>query len=194
MTGLAQHVSPSSTHDPDDHDRPWVDLAREGDPAAWRALYDAHAGRLVLWLRQLPTGDPAADHDDLAMEAWTVAASRIADFSGDDDAFAGWLFGIARNHVLNARRKTSRRATYSVASVPEQTLPMETVTGPAESAEAIRSAVAALPQREGEVITCIDVVDLDVATTARILGISRPAVRVARQRGLRRLRASGWTL
>lgn len=191
MTGLAPDISPSTTHG---SEGPWVDRAREGDPLAWRALYDAYAGRLVLWLRQLPTGDPAADHDDLAMEAWAVAASRIADFSGDDDAFAGWLFGIARNHVLNARRKTSRRATYSMAEVPEQTLPMETVTAPAESAELVRAAIGALPQREGEVITCIDVVDLDVATTARILGISRPAVRVARQRGLRRLRASGWAV
>lgn len=174
--------------------RPWVELAREGDPTAWRALYDAHAGRLVLWLQQLPTGDPAADHDDLAMEAWTVAASRIADFKGDDDAFAGWLFGIARNHVLNARRKTARRATYAMSTVPEQTLPMETVTGSVETAEAIRQALAVLPPREGEVIACVDVVDLDVATTASILGISRPAVRVARQRGLRRLRAAGWSV
>ena len=148
----------------------------------------------MLWLRQLPTGDPAADHDDLAMEAWTVAASKIADFSGDDDDFAGWLFGIARNHVLNARRRSSRRATYATATVPEQTMPLETVTGPIETAEAVREALAALPQREGEVIACIDVVDLDVATTARILGISRAAVRVARQRGLRRLRASGWSV
>jgi len=172
----------------------WVDLAREGDPAAWRALYDAHAGRLVLWLRQLPTGDAAADADDLAMDAWTVAASKIADFDGDDDAFAGWLFGIARNHVMNIRRRSARRATYATAEPPETTMPTESVTGPAETAEAIRDALSALPQREGEVITCIDVVDLDVETTARVLGISRPAVRVARQRGLRRLRASGWRL
>lgn len=194
MSDPAAALSPDPDPLPTVSDRPCVDRARDGDPLAWRALYDAHAGRLVLWLRQLPTGDPAADHDDLAMEAWTVAASRIADFSGDDDAFAGWLFGIARNHVLNARRKTSRRATYATDSVPEQTLPMEVVTGPAESAELIRAALAALPQREGEVIACIDVVDLDVATTARILGISRPAVRVARQRGLRRLRSLGWAL
>ncbi|MCA1982767.1 RNA polymerase sigma factor [Nocardioides nematodiphilus] len=178
---------------PDPHSS-WVERAREGDPAAWRALYDAHAGRLVLWLRQSPTGDPAADADDLAMEAWTVAASKIADFHGDDDAFAGWLFGIARNHVMNIRRRSARRATYATADLPETTLPMETVTGPAETAEAIRHALAALPRREGEAIACIDVVDLDVETTARILGISRPAVRVARQRGLKRLRASGWAL
>ena len=96
-----------------------VALARAGEPAAWRELYDRHAGRLLLWLRQLPTGDPSADHEDLAMEAWAVAASRIADFDGSDDDFGGWLFTIARNHLLNARRKVARRATYGTADLPE---------------------------------------------------------------------------
>jgi len=123
-----------------------------------------------------------------------VAASRIADFAGDDDDFAGWLFAIARNHVLNVRRRTARRATYATEVLPEVTLPMETVTGPAETAEAVRSALAALPRREAEVIACIDVVGLDVATTARVLGMKRPAVRVARQRGLGRLRRLGWSV
>jgi RNA polymerase sigma-70 factor (ECF subfamily) len=40
-------------------------------------------------------------------------------------------------------------------------------------------------------VGCIDVIGLDVATTARALGMSTTAVRVARHRGLRRLRAIG---
>lgn len=48
--------------------------------------------------------------------------------------------------------------------------------------------LATLPQREAETIACVDVVGLDTATTARALGINAPAVRVARHRGLRRLR------
>ena len=171
-----------------------VARAREGDPVAWRRLYDAHAGRLLLWLRQTPTGDPAADHEDLAMEAWALAAARIADFDGDDEAFAGWLFVVARNHLLNARRRSARRATYATSSPPDDTVALETVTGPAEQAESVRLALASLPRREGEVIACIDVVDLDVATTAGVLGISTAAVRMARRRGLARLRRAGWNV
>lgn len=167
-----------------------VGLARSGDPAAWRELYDRHAGRLLLWLRQLPSGDPSADHEDLAMEAWTVAASRIGEFGGDDDAFGGWLFTIARNHLLNARRKAGRRATYATADVPDVPVPAQTAE--VDHHDAVRRALAALPTREGEVIACMDVVGLDLATTAQVLGVNRPAARMARSRGLARLRKEGW--
>jgi RNA polymerase sigma-70 factor (ECF subfamily) len=51
-----------------------------------------------------------------------------------------------------------------------------------------RRLLARLSPREAEVIACIDVVGLDVAATARALGMSTTAVRVARHRGLGRLR------
>lgn len=126
------------------------------------------------------------------MEAWAIAASRIADFGGDEDAFGGWLFTIARNHLFNVRRRTARRATYPTAELPDTLVPRDSVTGPVEHAETVRRALAALPVREGEVVACLEVVDLDVATTAQILGISRAAVRIARLRGLARLRRAGF--
>ena len=48
-----------------------------------------------------------------------------------------------------------------------------------------------LPERERQVVVCIDVVGLDAATTAAALGMKATAVRVALHRGLRRLRALG---
>jgi RNA polymerase sigma-70 factor (ECF subfamily) len=50
--------------------------------------------------------------------------------------------------------------------------------------------LASLPPREREVLACLEVVGLDVATTAAALGLSATAVRVARHRGLRRLRSA----
>ena len=108
-----------------------IERARGGDASAWQELYESLAGRLVLWLRTRPSGDPAAAPEDLAAEAWLVAAGRIADFTEGRAEFAGWLFGIARNHALNAARRTARRAT-----VPTETLDFGTdthelhVTGP----------------------------------------------------------------
>ncbi|MBJ7530674.1 MAG: hypothetical protein JHD04_14270 [Nocardioides sp.] len=51
-----------------------------------------------------------------------------------------------------------------------------------------RQVLQRLPPRERDVVACTEVVGLDVATTAQALGISAVAVRVARHRGLRRLR------
>ena len=171
-----------------------VERARAGEALAWRELYDAHAGRLVLWLSQTPTGDAGIGADDLAMEAWALAASRIADFAGSDDDFAGWLFTIARNHLLNTRRRSARRATYATEELPEPRLPGDAAHAPVETADAIRLALRSLPQREGEAVALLDVVGVEVAEAARILGVRVPALRMARRRGLARLRRAGWAV
>lgn len=168
----------------DDH---LIHGAKDGDPDAWRALYRAHAGRLVVWLGTRPSGDPAVSPDDLAAEAWLTAASRINRFHGTADEFAGWLFGIARNLSHNAQRRSRRRGT---TPQPDPATAV-TVAGPEPELAArdwVTRALAGLPPRERDVIACIDVVGLDVASTARALDISPVAVRVARHRGLRRLR------
>jgi RNA polymerase sigma-70 factor (ECF subfamily) len=165
-----------------------IDHARSGDAAAWRELYESLTGRLVLWLRTRPSGDPASDPEDLAAEAWLVAADKIADFEGTVDDFAGWLFGIARNRALNAARRTQRRNT-EAADLPE--ISTDTHELDISGADWVRYALARLPTREGEVVALTEVAGLDVATTAAALGIGRTAVRVARHRGLTRLRRDG---
>ena len=52
----------------------------------------------------------------------------------------------------------------------------------------MRWKLSSLPPREREVLACLEVVGLDVTATATALGLSATAVRVARHRGLRRLR------
>ncbi|TWG95160.1 RNA polymerase sigma-70 factor (ECF subfamily) [Nocardioides sp. J9] len=165
-----------------------VAAAKRGDALAWRDLYRAHAGRLLLWLEaRSVAGTESAE--DLAAATWMVAAERIADFHGDTADFGGWLFGIARNHGANAWRRsgTRSRGLELIGAGTE-----EAVAGPEGSLiadEWVRQALAALPPRERDVIACLEVLDLDVATTATALGMSAVSVRVARHRGLRRLRS-----
>jgi len=160
--------------------------ARAGDPDAWRALYRAHAGRLVAWLRTRPCGDAATTPEDLASEAWLVAASKIADFDGDDDAFAGWLFGIARNLQANARRRSDRRRTDPVEHEPQIGVPDTTLVLVGQ--DWVTHLLAQLPPRERDAVGLTDALGFDTASAAEILGISAIAVRVARHRGLARLR------
>lgn len=162
--------------------------AREGDADAWRELYRAHAGRLVVWLGSRSIGDGAVSAEDLAAEAWLTAAAKISDFTGTSSDFAGWLFGIARNLEANLRRRDGRRRTE-----PTDDLGELGTDGPEPwlvGRDWVRRALAGLPPRERDVVGCIDVVGLDVAATAQALGISAVAVRVAHHRGLRRLRRS----
>lgn len=166
-----------------------VQRAKLGDPEAWRELYRAHAGRLVLWLGTRPSGDSAVASEDLAAEAWLTAAQKIRDFSGTSDDFAGWLFGIARNLSTNTHRRSGRRATSPVAEPPEGSAGVGADTDVSGRDWVIRT-LDTLPPRERDVIACLEVVGLDIEATARVLGITAVAVRVARHRGLRRLRKS----
>jgi RNA polymerase sigma-70 factor (ECF subfamily) len=167
-----------------------VSAAKAGDPAAWRELYAAHAGRLVLWLRTLPTGDVTTSAEDLAAEAWLTAAEKIRTFHGTAEEFAGYLFGVARNLAANARRRAARRNTEpgGEAVAPHETVPGAEELVPGE--DWVRRTLARLPRREREVLACLEVVGLDVASTARALGMTATAVRVARHRALARLRAA----
>ena len=168
-----------------------VARAKSGDEAAWRDLYDAHAGRLLLWLRSRPSGDAAVALEDVAAEAWLTAAQRIADFTGNSSYFAGWLFGIARNIALNTSRRSRRRATFPApmddVDRDDPAATPDAFTG-VDGADWTRRLLAHLPPREAEVVACIDVVGLDVAATSQALGISAGAVRVSHARGLGRLR------
>ncbi|GAA4809086.1 RNA polymerase sigma factor [Nocardioides caeni] len=165
-----------------------VAAAKSGDSTAWHELYRAHAGRLLLWLdaRAHPGGELP---EDLAAASWLVAAERITDFHGDQSDFGGWLFGIARNHAANAGRRSATRSR-GLGAIASSTL--TAATGPEHhliADEWVREALASLPPKERDVIACLEVLDLDVAATADALGMSAVAVRVARHRALKRLRA-----
>ena len=166
-----------------------VERARVGDPEAWRELYESLTGRLTVWLRTRPSGDSAVSAEDLVAETWLVAAQRIVHFTGGHDDFAAWLFGIARNLAVNTRRRSLRRRTdpHAVAGETHWGI-QETPSAQVDGTDWVRRALAALPPREGEVLACTEVVGLDVQSTAILLGTSATAVRVARHRGLSKLR------
>lgn len=173
-----------------ERDDPLVAAAKQGDSDAWRELYRAHAGRLVLWLQHRSPGDAAASAEDLCHEAWETAASKIHDFTGGVEDFGGWLFGIARRHAANARRRSGRRSTTPLEPVdlephagsvggPETTVPEQ---------DWIRRALDELSARERDVMVCLEVIGMDLSMTCVALGMSAVSVRVARHRALKRLR------
>jgi RNA polymerase sigma-70 factor (ECF subfamily) len=86
-------------------------LRSRRDPDAFRALYDRHAQSIHGFLLRR-TGDPVAALELTAetfAEAWLVR-DRFRDEAGG--SAAPWLFGIARNVVLQSvrRRSIERRA------------------------------------------------------------------------------------
>ena len=149
---------------------------------------------MLVWLRTFPSGDAGVAPEDVASETWLTAASKIADFRGSSTDFAGWLFGIARLQARNVERRSMRRMTSPAATdtleINNRAQAPEAGAGP-DSESWVAWLLSHLPERERQVVACIDVVGLDVASTAAALDMKATAVRVARHRGLRRLRSLG---
>jgi RNA polymerase sigma-70 factor, ECF subfamily len=165
-----------------------VAAAKKGDQDAWRELYRAHAGRLVVWLETRSGTDSGFTAEDVAAQTWLTAAEKVADYSGSTEDFGAWLFGIGRRIAANTQRRGGRRRTDPVAETPGVAA-MDGPDATVPTREWVRDVLAGLSPRERDVVACVDVVGLSVADTARALGMTPVAVRVARHRALRRLRA-----
>ncbi len=86
-------------------ERALVARAVAGDPAAERALYDAHVGRVYRVAYRLAGDDDLAR--DITQDVFVRAFDRLAEFR-HDAAFATWLHRIALSVALNALDKVRR--------------------------------------------------------------------------------------
>lgn len=173
-----------------------ITRAKSGDQEAWRQLYRLHASRVLALLRLLPNNDASLSAEDVAAHAWLTAADKLGSFSGDEAAFGGWLYAIARNHNTRTSQRSTRTATPRPVGDSTDLDLVAGYSGQAafgtseiERLESIRQLLAILPERQRAVVACMDVVGMDTEAAAQALGMSATALRVNRHRGLARLRA-----
>jgi RNA polymerase sigma-70 factor, ECF subfamily len=164
-----------------------VAAAASGKEAAFARLWrDAHPP-LLRYLRVLSV-DAA---EDVASEVWLEVARGMSGFQGDESAFRGWLFTLARRRCVDNWRRVARAPVRLTADHAEldASMPDSAAMGAAErlSTEWALRLIARLPREQAEAIVLRVVAGLEVAQVARILGKSPGAVRVAAHRGLRTL-------
>ncbi len=165
--------------------------AQAGDELAFRVLYRDTHPRVLRYLQAIV----AADAKDVASETWLQVARDLPGFSGDRDAFRGWVATIARHrgadHLRRARRRP-RPATVTPADLETWAAADDTAGQALElmATEAAIALIAQLPQDQAEAVLLRAVMGLDSVTAGRVLGKRPGAVRTASYRGLRRL--SGW--
>jgi RNA polymerase sigma-70 factor (ECF subfamily) len=161
--------------------------ARDGGEAAFSVLWRDVNPAL---LRYLTVAAPGAA-EDVAAETWLQVIRGLASFRGDEGAWRGWLFTIARRRAIDEGRRRSRHPVASLAEATGTREPRtEDAAGPALdniATAAALTAISALPPLQAEVIMLRVLAGLDTEAVARIVGRSPGAVRVAAHRGLRRL-------
>jgi RNA polymerase sigma-70 factor (ECF subfamily) len=165
--------------------------AGRGEHWALTDLFRAYQPPLLRYLRaQAP--DAA---DDLASEVWIGAAKGLAGFSGDEAAFRGWLFTIARRRLIDHRRRTGRQRTDATPAEELEVVvdmgpggdPVAAVLGRLGAQRAIDALIAELPADQAEAVLLRVVGGLSVAEVARIMQRPPGTVRVLCHRALRRL-------
>jgi RNA polymerase sigma-70 factor, ECF subfamily len=165
-----------------------LEKARSGADWAMAVLFRDFNPALM---RQLKMADPVA-YEDLVAEVWISVLGAIGSFQGDEDDFRGWLYTIARNRLIDLRRRTARRP---VSSVPDDELnnrnvqadPGEELTERLHAQKAMHRLISKLPDTHSRVVVLRVVDGLEVADVARIMGRSPGWVRVTQHRALVRL-------
>ncbi|HTT53096.1 MAG TPA: sigma-70 family RNA polymerase sigma factor [Streptosporangiaceae bacterium] len=161
--------------------------AQGGNEGAFTVLWRDANPALLRYLRVIA---PAAA-EDVAADTWVQVVRGLAGFRGDEAAWRAWLFTTGRRRVIDDARYRARRPVTPVAEMPAAAMPPGPDTADVVlerlSTSAALELVAALPRLQAEAVALRVLAGLDYEATARLLGRSPGAVRVAAHRGLRRL-------
>lgn len=161
--------------------------AARANPEAFTYLYRRYAN-LVYRFCDLRLGSREAA-EDATSEVFLKALAGLDSFRGG--LFAGWLFRIAHNVVIDAyRRRRHERVSVPFESVTDvmdrEPLPDEHAISRSDL-EAVRRAVRSLPDDQRTVLE-LQITGLSTEEIAAALARSPNAVRILRYRALGRLR------
>jgi RNA polymerase sigma-70 factor (ECF subfamily) len=151
-------------------------------------LYQRYLPRVLQYV-QMRVGDEALAQDLTASTFERAFAKRSQ--LRDPEAFAGWLFRIARNEVAQhfRRQERGRHVPFPAASAAPDTsaVPEEEVARRQELSELV-AAVSELSAREQEIIRLRFVAGLTNRAIARAMGLGESNVAVILYRAIRKLR------
>ncbi len=168
-----------------------VGRLKEGDPAAFDAVYEAYRPRLFGFLVRLSRRRDVAE--ELLEETWLRLVARKATLN-EDARLAPWLFAVARNLYFSWRRSRAVDATRTSDLDPSWPAP-ETGASPFESAaraefeRTVERALARLPLRDREVLLLVGVEGLTPSEAAGVCGVTAAALRARLHRARERLAA-----
>ena len=146
-------------------------------------LYRATYPRVSAYARSFVSRD---DADDAVAETYAIAWRRQRDIPSGVEL--GWLIGVTRRVLANARRGRRRAgALHALLDLQPKAAgpdPAERVADPE-----LRDALMALSPLDREAVVLTAWFDLSSDDAARALGITPAAFRMRAARGRRRLRA-----
>ncbi len=170
-----------------------VDAARDGDRAAFAALYATYA-RMVHGI--LLARVPRADVDDLAQDVFLQAMERLRSLR-EAAAFGGWLAAIARHRAADHLRRAPRTTELTdeiggrlaaSASGSASISASASADGHQAEALAVLRIIQSLPDAYRETLVLRLVEGMTGPEIAARTGLTPASVRVNLHRGMKQLR------
>jgi RNA polymerase sigma-70 factor, ECF subfamily len=164
----------------DDHrtDNALLCLAVAGDEAAFVELYRRRHGPLYRFA--LHMSGSAAVAEEVTQEVFMALIRKPGAFDPQRGPLAGFLYGVARNHVLRCLER--ERRFVGLEDNPAEAKVMGDLTR-SETIGAVRQAVLSLPADYREVVVLCDLQELPYAEAAGVLGVPVGTVRSRLSRG-----------
>ncbi len=137
---------------------------------------------LMRYARQRVGPDLAAN---VVQETWVAAIKGVGGFAGRS-SLKTWLTSILRRKIVDVHRRKRPQVSVEEHHTPPAMAPRERLDDEA-ALEVVGASLDALPKREREAVTLVDVQGYDRDEAAQEMGVSRGALRVMLHRGRGRL-------
>jgi len=175
---------------PADHAAWMKAVAERRSKAAFARLFGHFAPRIKAYLMR--SGSDEGSAEELVQEAMLTVWRRAESFDVAQASVATWMFTIARNKRIDAYRRTKRPELDpdDPALAPQPETMQDEAVGAGQAAEAIRDAIADLPEEQAEMLRLAFFEDRAHSEIAELTGLplgtvkSRLRLAIGKMRGI----------
>ena len=181
----------TSTADVDAAIQAVVPAAVDGDKRALQELINLIYVPVTRYCRSRMISYRYPTADDIAQEVCLAVAKAMPDYEDKGLPFMAFVYRIASNKIIDARRSHSRDMSHPTDDLPdEEPAPdnPETEVIDLDSCNEVAKLLDLLNERSREIITFRVFGGYSAEETAENLGLTSGAVRVAQHRALAKLR------
>jgi RNA polymerase sigma-70 factor (ECF subfamily) len=154
-----------------------VARAKEGDQEAMRFLYITYSSNVYGYVRSIVRDDHEAE--DVTQNVFAKLMTALVKYDDRGVPFFAWLIRLARNLAIDHLRANRLTPTENVLDPGSSTGANE------DRVEAVRAALAALPEDQREVVVLRHIVGLTPGEIADRMGRTESAIHGLHHRGRR---------
>jgi RNA polymerase sigma-70 factor (ECF subfamily) len=186
---LYRIISEGALDSAERQEREIVQRAQRLDQRALAWLYECYYPRVYSYIL-LQLGD-AQQAEDIASETMLKMLEALPRYKFRGVPFSAWVFRIARNCLIDHRRRRGRRVEVRLDTVAEAQAQDPSPAARAEMSESyekLRRALAQLTDEQRQVVILKFVQGLDNRTIAKVLGRREGAIKSLQYRALQALK------